>query len=139
VTESRLAWSLGLVILFALFLALLRWLPPKLKPGHPFWAWCQLAVGLFAFSAFLIGGFVRERSRSPYTVYREIAKPEMVDREADRFLFYDKCLGCHRLAELERGGRDWPATMAAERLRAGVELSEPQAARLVRYLGETYR
>ncbi|MEW6428494.1 MAG: cytochrome ubiquinol oxidase subunit I [Thermodesulfobacteriota bacterium] len=140
ITASRPVWTLGLLSGFAAFLFLLWRFVPGMSGKHPFWQWSKLVVGLLAFGAFLIGGFVRERSRSPYTVYKEIVKPEVVDREADRFLFYDKCLGCHSVAELtaERT-TDWPARVAAERQRHGLDLSDEQAAAIVRHLEDGYR
>jgi cytochrome bd-type quinol oxidase subunit 1 len=138
-TESRLVWSSGLIILFGLFAVLLWRIAPRIVHDHPFWQWTKLAIGLFAFCAFLIGGFVRERSRSPYTVYKEIVKPEVVDLEADRFLFYDKCLGCHRVNDISQFRTDdWPARVAAERLRPGAAISEGEARRISRFLAEAY-
>lgn len=140
ITASRVLWSGGLVILFGLFLGILWRFGPGLGRHESFWQWGKLAIGICAFCAFLIGGFVRERSRSPYTVYQEITKPEMTDREADRFLFYDTCLGCHRVAEIAAYDRgDWPALVAAERKRQGVSLTDRQAERISRYLAEEYQ
>ncbi|MHB8766520.1 MAG: cytochrome ubiquinol oxidase subunit I [Deferrisomatales bacterium] len=125
---------LGLVV----FLWALR---GRLKPEAPFWAWAKLAVGLCAFSAFLIGGFVRERSKSPDTVYGEIVKPEVLPREADRYLLYERCLGCHPTPAVFEGyaARDWEHRVALERRRPEVRLTDDEAARLVRYLTGAYR
>jgi len=139
-TGSRAVWAAGLVVIMVLFLVFLWGIAPKFKPNQAFWQWSKLAVGLLAFSAFLIGGFVRERSRSPYTVYKEIVKPEVVDAEADRFLFYDKCLGCHQVADISAfRGRDWRAIVASEQERPGVALAAGEAARISRYLQGAYK
>ena len=81
----------------------------------------------------------RERSRSPYTVYKEIVKPEVVDREADRFLFYDKCLGCHRVGEITgHPAADWRSRIILERQRRNLDLTDGEAERISRYLQEAY-
>jgi len=54
------------------------------------WRWALFSAGMAAFCAFWVGGFVRERSKSPDTVYGEIVKPEVLDWEADRFLFFTR-------------------------------------------------
>ena len=66
------------------------------------WQWAMFVAGLAAFLVFCFGGFVRESSRSPYTVYQDsatgeigIMKPEALDFEKDRAVLYDKCLNCH--------------------------------------------
>jgi cytochrome bd-type quinol oxidase subunit 1 len=137
---SRMAWSVGVSLALLLFVLFLRMYAPKLGRYENFWHWSKLAVGLLAFSAFILGGFVRERSRSPYTVYKEIVKPEMVAMEENRFLFYDKCLGCHQVREiLSREQPDWRARIAIERQRPGVELSGDEAEKIISYLEERYR
>ena len=93
-----------------------------------------------AFIAFLIGGFVRERSKSPYTVYKEIVKPEVLAYEADRFLFYDKCLGCHEVGQITGSTqKDWQTRIALERQRPEVKITDEEAARIVHYLEESSR
>lgn len=139
-TESRTVWTAGLAAIFTALLLFLWLAAPRLKDRHEFWQWTKLAIGLLAFSAFLIGGFVRERSRSPYTVYGEIVKPEVVEREADRFLFYDKCLGCHAPGKLKKPqAADWRERIAIERRRPELDLTDEQAARIVRYLEDDSR
>jgi len=108
----------------------------RLRPEVGRWRWALFAAGVAATSAFLVGGFVRERSKSPDTVYGQLVKPEVLDEEADRFLFYDRCLGCHvtpEEIEAYRGG-DWAARIASERQRPDVILTDAEAGRLVRYL-----
>jgi len=139
-TESPTVWFAGLAAIFTALLLSLWLFAPRLKERHEFWQWTKLAIGLLAFSAFLIGGFVRERSRSPYTVYGEIVKPEVEEREADRFLFYGKCLGCHAPGELKKPrAADWRERVAIERQRPELDLTDEQATRVVRYLEDDYR
>ena len=45
-------------------------------------SWAMFVVGLASFMAFAMGGFVRERSKSPDTVYGEIIKPEYTEEDA---------------------------------------------------------
>jgi cytochrome bd-type quinol oxidase subunit 1 len=140
ITDSRAVWSFYLAAIFSALLLYLWMFAPRLKEWRQFWPWSKLAIGLLAFSAFLVGGFVRERSRSPYTVYREIVKPEMVDREADRFLFYDKCLGCHVVRELKMPmATDWRERVMIERQRPELDLTDEQADHILRYLENDYQ
>jgi hypothetical protein len=69
-------------------------------------------------------------------VYGEIVKPEVSPAEADRFLFYDRCLGCHATpADLGApAAADWRTRVELERAREGVELTDDEAERLTRYL-----
>ncbi len=122
------------------FVAFLWMVGGRLDVERKGWRWAMLAAGLCATTAFLIGGFVRERSKSPDSVYGEIVKPEVTPAEADRYLLYDRCLGCHSTPEVfsDYAPRDWERRVATERAREGVTLSDEEAGRLVRYLGETY-
>ena len=104
------------------------------------WRWLMLTAGLAAFFAFTLGGFVRERSRSPDTVYGEIVKPEVTQAEADRFLTYAKCLQCHHktMKEFERAEvADWPAVLVDDD-HAGMALTEEETAGVLRHLEEQY-
>ncbi|MFO7460287.1 MAG: cytochrome ubiquinol oxidase subunit I [Desulfatiglandales bacterium] len=103
------------------------------------WKWAMFVAGLSAFLAFLFGGFVRERSRQPYSVYEQLVKPEILPREADRFLLYDKCIGCHHtsLKDLTRFAvEDWDKRVEIEARRPGADISEEEARRISRYLKE---
>ncbi len=109
------------------------------------WAWIKLAVGLAAGFAFAMGGFVRERSKSPDTVYGEIIKPEATQMEKDRYLVYETCVRCHNQdypspKDFERyEKKDWPQKVAQERRRPGAPpISDAQAERIVRFLQEQY-
>lgn len=135
------AWKLGWPLAILGFAALLWAFRDRLRPEAPAWRWALLTVGTAAFCAFLIGGFVRERSKSPDTVYGEIVKPEVLPREADRYLLYQRCLGCHVTpAELARSGpQDWEARVEIERRRPGVALTDEEAARIADYLRKTIR
>lgn len=106
------------------------------------WPWAMFVAGLAAFFTFTLGGFVRERSKSPYTVYMEIVKPEVLDWESDRFLLYEKCVRCHHkspkdFSRYER--RDWDVRVTIERQRPGLELTDEEALRITRYLQEHYQ
>jgi hypothetical protein len=100
----------------------------------------MFAIGMAAFIAFLIGGFVRSRSRSPYTVYQQIEKPEALDWERGRFLVHDHCLNCHpTLDDFEaHEPRDWPARIEIERQRLGMSITDQEAELVVRYLEKSY-
>ena len=124
------------------FVAFLWVIRGKGDPAHKGWQWAMFVAGFAAFIAFNIGGFVRERARSPYTVYLEIVKPEVLPYEADRFLLYQKCLQCHHkspkdFARYEK--RDWDVRVGIERQRPGAGIADEEAARIIRYLEEHYR
>jgi hypothetical protein len=107
--------------------------------GHatrPVWQWAMFVVGLAAFMAFAMGGFVRERSKSPDTVYGEIIKPELTDNDADRFLVYDKWLKPRNEMpeDLVRKRPESWRTQVERARRDGLELTDDQAERIIRYL-----
>jgi cytochrome bd-type quinol oxidase subunit 1 len=110
------------------------------NPDTTFWKRVMFAGGMAACVAFLIGGFVREKSRQPHTVYGQIIKPEATVQEMDRFLFTERCVYCHPgTGEFEAWrGRDWARLVEAERLRPGVRLDNEEAGRIVDYLKEHY-
>jgi len=86
--QSALAWRL---VSTAVVLGLIGWFWASRAKGNPDagrWQWAMFVAGLAAFFAFAMGGFVRERSKSPDTVYGEIVKPEVTSMEADRYLVY---------------------------------------------------
>lgn len=133
-------WRIFYTLLLAGFLLFLWLVARKTSFPERLRQWSMFAVGIAAFIAFLIGGFVRERSKNPYTVYGEIVKPEVIDREADRFLFYHKCFGCHRAADFkDLKQKDWRHVIRRERQRPEVSLTDAEAARIARYLEEKYR
>jgi len=136
-----MGWRMMHTIVPAVFLAVLWVWGRRWDPRARFWSRLMFAGGVAAFCAFLIGGFVRERSRSPYTVYKEIVKPEITGMEAGRFFFYERCVMCHHenpgFFDQYRG-EDWEAVLETERARLGVNLSDEEAARLVDYLEEQY-
>lgn len=103
---------------------------------RPAWQWARFAVGLAAFFAFTTGGFVREHCKNPDTVYGEIVKPELTNREADRYLVYDKWLRPRNEipADLDRNRPDnWRGHVEQAR-RDGLVLTDAEAERIVRYL-----
>jgi cytochrome bd-type quinol oxidase subunit 1 len=103
-----------------------------------FWQWSMFAVGLTSLFIFVMGGFVRERSKSPDTVYGEIQKPEQTSLEADRYLVYTKWL---------KPRNQYPEDLVREKVenwrqeveqarQVGVELTDEEAERIIRYLEE---
>ena len=139
---SAIIWrATGITLLagFITFLWIIRRTDRQVT-GKP-WQWAMFIAGLAAFFAFCLGGFVRESSRNPYTVYKELEKPEMLPEEADRFLVYDKCMVCHHNTPkfLERyKERDWKERVTIERDRPGVSITDDEAERIIRYLRENY-
>jgi len=140
IAGSPLAWRL---VAAAVILGLIAWLwlwrgtrDPDRKP----WQWAMFVAGLAAFFAFALGGFVRERSKSPDTVYGEIVKPEWTQFEADRYLVYTKWLEPRGLYpdDLERRTpEDWRQEVQQARGQ-GLELTDNEAQRIIRYLEEHY-
>ena len=105
------------------------------------WQWAIFIAGLAAFFAFTLGGFVRERSKSPDTVYGEIVKPEQTSFEADRYLVYTKWLEPRNQMpeDLDRNRPpDWRQAVQQAR-RDGLELTQEEAERIIRYLEEYHR
>jgi cytochrome bd-type quinol oxidase subunit 1 len=121
------------------------WLVPRLALGQgKGWDWALFVAGLAAFFAFTFGGFVREASKNPETVVGQLAKPEVTPAEADRFLTYKTCLGCHHADEGPRlftrsRGADWAAVLEQERARPGFPpLTDEQARRVAAWLEDAY-
>ena len=135
---SALAWR---VVSTAVILGLIGWLWWRQGKGNAersFWQWAKLAVGLAAFFIFAMGGFVRENSKSPDTVYGQIVKPEQTDYEADRYLVYTKWLEPRGEypADLGRMGvENWRQEVKQAR-RQGLELTDAEAVRIIQYLEE---
>jgi len=135
-------WRAAYTVVIAGLLVLLWRIKGRTDPDRPWWKAAMLAVGLASFLAFALGGFVRERARQPWTVYEEIVKPEVLPLEADRWLVYDKCLGCHHQSpkDLARyAKKDWEDRVATERRRPGVRITDEEARRIVAFLKENYR
>jgi hypothetical protein len=101
----------------------------------------MFVAGLAAFFTFALGGFVRERSKSPDTVYGEITKPEQTIFEVDRYLVYTKWLEPRDQipADLDRERPpDWRQEVEQAR-RGGLVLTEQEAERIIHYLEEHHR
>jgi hypothetical protein len=137
---SAATWRVAYTLILGGFLAFLWLMRKKAKPfTDKGWPWLMFVAGLAAFLAFALGGFVREHSKSPYTVYKEIQKPEVTDFEADRFLVYDKCVDCHHKTpkDLFRYTTiNWKDQVEIERNRPGVQITDEEASRIVRFLQE---
>lgn len=135
---SALAWR---IVTTAAILGFIGWIwlcRGKPDPKRPAWQWAMFIVGLAAFMAFAMGGFVREHSKSPDTVYGEIVKPELTDKEADRYLIYDKWLKPrNEMPEdlVRKRPESWRAEVEQAR-QDGLELTDDQAERIIRYLEE---
>jgi hypothetical protein len=138
---SPLAWRLAVA---AVILGLIVWLWARRGTGDPDrtgWQWAMFVVGLAAFFTFLLGGFVRERSRNPDTVYGQIVKPEWTQREVDRYLVYARWLKPQGLfpEDLDRRAPDnWQQEVQQAR-QQGLELTDEEAQRIIRYLEEHHR
>ncbi|MBW8038561.1 MAG: hypothetical protein FVQ85_01015 [Planctomycetes bacterium] len=139
--RSALAWRL---VSTAVILGLIGWIwicRRKDNTDHRGWQWAMFVAGLAAFFTFTLGGFVRERSKSPDTVYGEIVKPELTDQEADRYLVYTKWLKPRKEipADLDRNRpEDWRHEVQQAR-RDGLELTEEEAERIIGYLEAHHR
>jgi cytochrome bd-type quinol oxidase subunit 1 len=102
------------------------------------WQWAMFIAGLAAFITFVMGGFLREHSKSPDTVYGEIVKPEYTDREADRYLVYEKFLRPQDKlpAYLDRERPDDWRPQVQQARQQGLELTDEEAERIISYLEE---
>jgi hypothetical protein len=137
---GRAHWYDAVVTLLAGFLLALWLLRGRLDPDRKLWRWAMFGVGVAATGAFLIGGFVRSRSRSPYTVYQQIEKPEALDWERGRFLVHDHCLNCHpTLDDFEDyQAREWSARVEIERKRPGAHITDREAELVVHFLEKRF-
>lgn len=136
-----MVWRAAYTVVLGLFIAFLWFTRGRFKIENKRWQWGMLVAGLAAFFTFTLGGYVREHSRQPHSVYGVIEKPETRQPERDRFLFYDRCVQCHHRTPkaFERVEvEDWKARLATERARPGLKLTEEEAARILRYLKEHY-
>jgi hypothetical protein len=134
--SSAAVWRLGSS---AIVLALIGWLwlcRAKGDPQRNAWQWAMFVVGLCAFFTFAMGGFVRERSKSPDTVYGEIVKPEWTDSEADRYLVYEKWLKPREElpVDLERSRPESWRQEVEQAQAGGLVLTDNEAERIINYL-----
>ena len=107
------------------------------------WQWALFIMGMAAFLTFCFGGFIRSRSRQPYTVYGELKKPEASVYENNRLTFYNECLNCHHLSEVslqESLSREsWRNRWQNEHIRSGhIQLTASAAAAIDAYIEEHY-
>ncbi len=135
---SRMVWRIAITVGFLGFLTFL-W--RVRHSSHAFkgkrWPTFMLVAGLASMLTFGLGGFVRERSKNPYTVYLQQEKPETSQKERDRFLLHSKCVGCHhrKVSDiLSIQNENWSARIPQERRREGLELTDQEAQRIIRYL-----
>lgn len=101
---GELIWRATYTIVLGGFIALLWYLRGNAKefqPRQKRWPVAMLAAGLAAFLVFFLGGFSRERSRQPHSVYGQLEKPEASSLEMDRFLVYDNCLDEYTIPQLK--------------------------------------
>ncbi|HCM26724.1 MAG TPA: hypothetical protein DIC34_09305 [Treponema sp.] len=132
----RIAYTAG-ILGFIAYLWFVRWRGPALRvPG---WQIFLLVAGLASTAVFFFGGNMRERVRSPQTVYGWLEKPEATDYERNRFLTYEKCIGCHIRSPRDLvlpAGETWNQRVAAEARRPEVSLSDEEVVRIASYLEE---
>ncbi|MBN1362193.1 MAG: cytochrome ubiquinol oxidase subunit I [Sedimentisphaerales bacterium] len=144
-----LMWLAGSAVLWrlvstAVILGLIGWLWWQRGTGNPernAWQWAMFAVGLAAFFTFAMGGFVREHSKSPDTVYGEIVKPEQTQEEADRYLVYTKWLeprGLYPSRLDEPPPEGWRQAVQTARDEGVVELTDDEAQRIIGFLEENH-
>jgi cytochrome bd-type quinol oxidase subunit 1 len=128
-----------LLLGFITFMWLMRWKGKEITIR--FWPFAIFVAGMAAFFTFALGGYVRERSRNPYSVYEELHKPEAKQLELDRFLVYDNCVECHHMNPKflkQYEARDWELRVEIERARPGVVMSDEETKRIIRWLEEKY-
>jgi len=136
-----LVWRAAYTVAIGGFLVYLWFSRAGEMPLRPRWQWVMFSVGIAAFFAFALGGFVRERSRQPYNVYLTLVKPEALPVETDRALTYQKCLGCHLASpnEFERHkGANWAQIVQREREMGRAQITDQEAKRIVNYLEENF-
>ena len=133
---SALAWRLVCAAVVLGFIAWLWLCRRAAKPDGPAWQWAMFVVGLAAFFTFTLGGFIREHSKNPETVYGEIVKPELTDQEADRYLVYEKWLRPRQQmpADLARDRPDDWREYVGQARKDGHVLTDEQAERIIMYL-----
>lgn len=139
---SATAWRLVSTAVIAGLIALLWARRGRGDCDHNRWQWAMFGVGLVAVLTFMQGGYVRETSKKPDTVYGEIIKPETTPLEADRYLVYSKWLKPQGLlpAELDRDRpADWGQAVQQARAAGEVVLTDDETERIVRYLEERHR
>jgi hypothetical protein len=140
---SALTWRFAYTALIGGFIVYLWTIRRRGKPiTEHRWSWFMFIAGMAAFFTFAIGGFVRERSKNPYAVYLQHEKPETLPKERDRFLLYNTCIGCHHSSIkdiLKHKDIDWRERVAIERQRPGVDLTDEESERIIRYLEEKTR
>ena len=133
-------WRVLHTLVPILFIAFCWFVARKWDHTARVWRRIMFIAGMAAFVSFLIGGFIKSKARQPYTVYKEILKPESTPGEEARFLLHERCLYCHPGAKGfdAHGEKDWDSLVQAERDRPGVELTDDEARQLVEYLKEQY-
>lgn len=134
-----IVWRIACTAAFVAFGLVLWYMGTRTNPESKVWRWAKFSAGMAAMFAFLIGGFIREHCKNPYTVYNEIVKPEVKPVESDRFLVYSKCIACHHATPGALSAytvTDWKAAVDRERQRPGVELTDAEAKRIIAYLEE---
>jgi cytochrome bd-type quinol oxidase subunit 1 len=141
VPGGPLMWRATYSVALCSLLIFLWTLHFKGNPARQGRGWVLFIAGLAATFTFLIGGFVRERARQPYNVYKKLVKSEVLPHESDRTLVYEKCIRCHHKTPkelLRYKKKDWQIRVEIERKRPGADISEVEGVQITRYLKENY-
>jgi len=137
--SNAIVWRVAVTVVIGAAIAWIWLMRGRGNPDNKCWRWAMFVAGIAAFFTFCLGGFVREASKNPDTVYGEIVKPELTPMEADRYLVYKSCLGCHHRKTDELGDydvKDWSKTVADERVKRKMTITDDEAERIIRYLRE---
>lgn len=140
---SETAWYAVSMLVPVALVALVWLVRGRFTGDRKPWRWAMLVAGIAAFFTFALGGYTREASRNPDTVYGEIVKPEATQLEQDRWLMYRTCLtDCHGQSPtfLERtADRDWSKVVPRELARPNTpNVTEDEARRIEKFLREHY-
>jgi cytochrome bd-type quinol oxidase subunit 1 len=135
---SDIAWRAVCAVLILAYISWIWYCRGKGTPDASRWQWMMLAAGLAAFMTFALGGFLREHTKNPDTVYGEIAKPETTPKEAARYLVYNKWLmpRGEMPAALDRPDMDWVQEVNQARVAGQVDLTDSEAETIIQYLEE---
>ncbi len=137
---GAVGWRAATIAAVLGFMGFLWWMRAKALPFSPArkrWPRAMFVAGIAAFLVFALGGFTRERARSPYTVYGELVKPEAKPYEKDRYLVYENCTDEYTLPQLRTLDiSGWESGRILDTLCADGTYTEEQGERIVKALKE---